>query len=178
MSPSSAESMKAYNERWIESGSQCIKALLIRAKLQRKQIWNDRFPDLKTLCLEYERYWYFANSYADGIGIAREEQSNVWIKSTLETCAPKGKYPCQEFDLKIIQKFRREIDEFAGSGSVLIVDEAIARFNPGQVYSLDEDKTSTPLADSRWGNRINPPFIGDFYHYSKRFWGDSIILRR
>lgn len=55
-SSESSESMKAYNERWIETGSQCIKTLLRNAKLQRKQIWNNRFPDLKTLCLEYERY--------------------------------------------------------------------------------------------------------------------------
>ncbi len=172
------ESMKAYNERWIETGSQCIKTLLSKAKLQRNQIWNDRFPDLKTLCIEYERYWYFANRYADGIGIVRETQSNSWMKSILETCRPKGTYPHQELDLKVIQKFRQEIGEFAGNGSALLVDEAIPRFNPGSIYTLDGDKTTTPVADSPWHSRLNSLFIGDFYPYRERFWGDPMYLRR
>lgn len=176
--PSAAESMKAYNERWIETGSECIRTLLRKAKIQRKQIWNDRFPDLKTLCVSYERYWYFANSYADGIGIVREKQEYNWIKNALETRTSNRNYPYQQMDLKLIQKFRQEIDEFAGSGSILLVDEAIPRFNFGQVYTLDGDKYLTPAANNPWSNTFFNLFTGDFWPQRQRFWGDSLAPGR
>ena len=168
------ESRKAYNERWIEAGSQCINVLLARAKLTRKQIWNDRFADLKTLCLVYERYWYFTNLYADGVGILRQNQDVNWLKNAFDMGASKGPFPDLEIDFKVIQKFRKDIVEFSGDGSILLVDSSILRFNPGATYTLEGDK-QPPVAESEWPARFYyHPTMGDYWPYRKRFWGDPL----
>jgi hypothetical protein len=171
--PVSKESPREYNERWVEIGSKCISNLLVRAKLKRNQIWSKRFPDLKTLCIEYERYWYLTNLYADALGLPRQKQDAGWVKNALDAGNTRGQCPELEMDLNVIQKFRKDIDGFSGSGSTFLVDSAIPRFNHGEIYVLEGDKAKTVVSEDKLPKEFLPDhFIGDFWPYRKRFWGD------
>ncbi len=172
--PVSDDSPREYNERWAEVGSKCITTLITRAKLKRNQIWNKRFPNLKTLCIEFERYWYLTNLYADGVGISRNMQDTNWIKSAL--ASDTIKIPCSalESDLIVIQQLRKDFNEFSGSSSTKLVDSATLRFNPGQLYTLDGDKTP-PVAETVLHGQFYFPTMGDYWPSRKRFWGDPGI---
>ena len=171
--PVSNESPAEYNERWVAVGSKCITNLLARAKLKRNQIWTERFSNLKTLCIEYERYWYLTNLYADAIGLPRQNLDAGWVKSALDAGINKRRCPELEVDRSVIQKFRKEIDEFSGSGSTLLVDSSILRFNPGEVYVLEADRAKAVASEDNLPKWFQPnDFMGDYWPASKRFWGD------
>lgn len=154
-----------YDARWVDAGSACIKELISKAKQKRIEIWTDRFPDVKTLCQDYESYWWHANVYADDVGLSRHSKDIDWVKTSLQAnISSKRKL---EADRKALKKFREDISSFAGAGAHKLVDRAILRFEPGQHYTM-----SPPIGP--------PKMIGDFYFQSPNapnFWGELMNFK-
>ncbi len=150
-----------YDARWVDVASVCIKELISRAKLKRKEIWNERFPNLETLCRDYEIYWWRANVYADDVGADGQTKDKDWVKLAMKM--QKSSKRNVDADRQMFNKFKRDITEFAGASSFTLVNRALLRFEPGQSPKLSLPVRSTDLK-------------GDFYFPSKnepKFWGEG-----
>ncbi len=153
--------LNAYNTRWVEVGAECIKKLIARAKQKRKNTWNARFPNLETLCRDYEKYWFRANLYADKLGIPRQENDKEWLENALNLDISWKRNSILETGRESLREFRKDIREFCGEGSDLLVDRSLMRFTPGETFSL-----SPPL------DTYNPEDILVVPQPDRRFWGD------